>query len=270
MGRAIERGLFCVKRKENSTTDMRTKFKGRKRMQSAQSISKKTRRELRKEKITLATMQLKDIQPLTENQERAFAAWYNDKDLFLHGSAGTGKTLMAFYFALREVMLENADKVLIIRSVVPSREMGFLPGSEKEKTKSFELPYYGICQQLYGRGDAYEILKQKEIIEFSSTSFLRGLTFDNTIIIIDECQNLSWMELHTVMSRIGNYSRVIFSGDTAQSDLDERRGKYDLCRMIEICKAMNCFQFINMTPEDVVRSGKARDYILAVEKLGYH
>lgn len=239
-------------------------------MQIAQQLTKKAKRQLRKEKVSLNTMPLVDIQPLTENQRRAFEAWYHGKDLFLHGCAGTGKTLMAFYFALREVVLENCDKVLVVRSVVPSRDMGFLPGSENEKMKNYELPYYGITEQLFNRSDAYGILKQKDVIEFTSTSFLRGLTFDNTSIIVDECQNLSWMELHTIMSRVGEGSRIIFSGDTAQSDLDERKGKYDLNRMIEICKRMDCFEFVNMTPDDVVRSGKARQYIIACNELGYH
>jgi len=239
-------------------------------MQIAQQLTKKAKRQLRKEKVTLNTMPLIDIQPLTENQRRAFEAWYHGKDLFLHGCAGTGKTLMAFYFALREVVLENCDKVLVVRSVVPSRDMGFLPGSENEKMRNYELPYYSITEQLFNRSDAYEILKQKEAIEFTSTSFLRGLTFDNTTIIVDECQNLSWMELHTIMSRVGEGSRIIFCGDTAQSDLDERKGKYDLNRMIEICKQMECFEFVNMTALDVVRSGKARQYIIACNALGYH
>ena len=236
----------------------------------AQPLTKKNKRELRKEKVTLKTMNLRDIQPLTQNQERAFEAWYHGQDLVLHGSAGTGKTLMALYFGLREVMIGNADKVLIVRSVVPSREMGFLPGNEKEKTKQFELPYYGICEYLFGRGDAYEILKQKDVIEFTSTSYLRGLTFDNTIVILDEMQNLAFNELHTVMSRIGEGCRIVLSGDTAQSDLDERKGRYDINRMIEICRNMDCFDFINFQPEDVVRSGKARQYIMALNKLEYH
>lgn len=238
---------------------------------TAQPLSKRAKRELRKqEKVTVNTgMQLSKIKPLTENQRLAFDAWANDKDLFLHGSAGTGKTLIAFYLALREVMLDNADKVIVVRSVVPSREMGFLPGSAKEKMKVYELPYYDVCNVLFNRGDAYEILKQKGTIEFISTSHIRGLTFDNACIIVDECQNMAWHELNTIMSRIGHYSRFIFAGDTKQSDLDERKGKFDLNRMIQVCKNMECFKFIQMTPDDVVRSGKAKQYIMACEHLGY-
>lgn len=237
-------------------------------MLNTQPLTKKAKKIIRKERINLSTMPLEDIQPLTANQDRAFQSWYHGQDLVLHGSAGTGKTLMALYFGLREVKLGNADKVLIIRSVVPSREMGFLPGSEKEKTRQYEAPYYGICEYLFGRGDAYEILKDKGVIEFTSTSYLRGLTFDNTVVILDEMQNLAFNELHTVMSRIGEGCRIILSGDTAQSDLDERKGRGDIYRMLDIIKKMACFDFINYQPEDVVRSGKAREYIMACNAIG--
>lgn len=237
---------------------------------AAQPLTKKNKRELRKEKVTLKTMNLRDIQPLTQNQECAFEAWYHGQDLVLSGVAGAGKTLMALYFGLREVMLGNADKVLIVRSVVPSREMGFLPGNEKEKTKQFELPYYGICEYLFGRGDAYEFLKQKDVIEFTSTSYLRGLTFDNTVVILDEMQNLAFNELHTVMSRIGEGCRIVLSGDFAQSDLENHKGKNDILKMLEIIKQMGCFSQINFKPEDVVRSGKAKEYIMAFNSVLYN
>lgn len=236
-------------------------------MLKTQPLTKRAKKNIRKERINLNTMPLEDIHPLTTNQDRAFQNWFHGNDLVLHGSAGTGKTLMALYFGLREVKLGNAEKVLIIRSVVPSREMGFLPGSEKEKTKQYEAPYYGICEYLFGRGDAYEILKEKNVIEFTSTSYLRGLTFENTIVILDEMQNLAFNELHTVMTRIGEDCRVILSGDTAQSDLDERKGKSDIYRMLEIIKRMDCFSFISFKPSDVVRSGKARQYIMACNEI---
>lgn len=233
------------------------------------TLSKKAKRELRKEKSTLNTMSLKDIIPLTEHQDEAFSEWHNNQDLMLMGSAGTGKTYMALYFALREVVLGNADKVLIVRSAVPSREMGFLPGSETEKMKNYEMPYADICADLFQRGDAYSILKQKGIIEFSSTSFLRGLTFKNCVVVVDEMQNLAWMELHTVMSRIGDGCRMIFSGDTRQSDLETHKGKADLLKIVDVVKRMLCFSFVTFQPEDCVRSGKARQYLMACESLGY-
>lgn len=233
-------------------------------------LTKKAKRQMRKEGVTIQSrMKLNTIKPLTDNQHIAFDNWMNDKDVFMHGSAGTGKTLLALYFGLREVLLENAERVIIIRSTVPSRDMGFLPGSQKDKERIFELPYHEICTTLYGCTDAYERLKQKGIIEFVTTSYIRGLTFDNAVVIVDECQNMAWHELNTIMGRIGNYSRFIFAGDTKQSDLDERHGKHDLLRLIEVCKRMKTFAFTQMLPNDVVRSGKARDYIIACEQLGY-
>jgi len=233
-------------------------------------LSKKAKRALRKEGVTVNSgLRLKKIEPLTTNQEIAFESWYNDKDLFLHGSAGTGKTLLAFYFGLRELKLDNTDKVLIIRSAVPSRDLGFLPGSEKEKLKQYELPYYGICNELYDRGDSYEILKQKGSIEFTSTSFLRGLTFDNCVVIVDEMQNLAWHELNTLMSRMGENCRMIFCGDTKQSDLEEYKGKYDLLKMMKVINIMPSFKSVQFVPDDVVRSGKAREYLMACDSLGY-
>tara|TARA_R110002126_G_scaffold107868_2_gene243604 strand:+ start:90 stop:728 length:639 start_codon:yes stop_codon:yes gene_type:complete len=212
---------------------------------------------------------MNDIQPLTENQKFAFDEWAHNKDLFIHGSAGTGKTLIAFYLALREVLLDNADRVIVVRSTVPSRDMGFLPGSAKEKMRVYESPYYDICKTIYGNKDAYEILKEKGTIEFISTSHIRGNTFDNCVVVVDECQNMAWPELNTVMSRIGENCRFIYAGDTKQSDLEDHKGKYDLNKMIAVIKRMATFSFVQMFPDDVVRSGKAKQYILAVEALGF-
>jgi phosphate starvation-inducible protein PhoH len=240
-------------------------------MLTIQPLTKKARRDIRKQKLSISTgMHMENIKPLTENQGKAFTAWYNDKDLFLHGCAGTGKTLIAFYLALREVLLDNADKVIVVRSVVPSREMGFLPGSANEKTKIFELPYYEICRTLFGRHDAYEILKQRGTIEFITTSHIRGMTFDNCVVIVDEIQNTCWAEQHTVMGRIGTNTRVIIAGDIAQSDLETHRGKHDVEKLMTVTHKMQCFEYIEMRPEDVVRSGKVKQYILACNSLGYN
>ena len=240
-------------------------------MLNIQPLTKKAKRVIRKQNLSISSgMHLSDIKPLTDNQSKAFDAWYHDKDLFLHGCAGTGKTLIAFYLGLREVLLDNVSKVIVVRSVVPSREMGFLPGSANEKMKVFELPYFEICSTLFGRGDAYEILKQRGTIEFITTSHIRGMTFDNAVVIVDEIQNTCWGEQHTVMSRIGNGTRMIIAGDLAQSDLEQHRGKYDVEKLMVVTKKMDCFEFIDFKPEDVVRSGKVRDYIMACNKLGYH
>lgn len=212
---------------------------------------------------------IKPITPLTANQKKAFTE-YKHKNLMLHGTAGTGKTFVAVYLALNDILNHQLyDKLVIIRSVVPSRDIGFLPGSTKEKIKVYEAPYQTICSELFDRGDAYEILKNKQQIEFISTSFIRGITLNNCVVIIDECQNLIWSEISTALTRIGQNCKVILCGDTKQSDLTEKTGKNDLLKLIAVCKTVNNFAFIQMTRNDIVRSGFVKDFIIACEDLGY-
>jgi len=219
--------------------------------------------------INSSGFKMRHIEPLTKNQNLAFKSWEKGKDLFLHGAAGTGKTLLAFYFGLKEVLSTRLRTLVVIRSVVPTRNIGFLPGDLREKSKEYETPYYELCQVLFGRTDSYEILKQRGYIQFVTTSFLRGVTMDNSIIVIDECQNMNWAELNTIMTRVGKNSRIIFAGDFKQSDLNNRSGSFDIHKIIRVCGRMDCFDFIQMKPEDIIRSGKAKEYLLAVESCGY-
>lgn len=215
---------------------------------------------------------LKRIKPKTDNQDKAFQAFYNDKHLFLHGTAGTGKTFIAFYLALQDLHSNDCDqnKLYIVRSTVPSRDMGFLPGNQKEKMKVYEQPYYSITTELYGRGDAYDILKQKNIVDFMSTSFVRGTTFTDCFIIVDECQNMSDMELHSIITRAGENCRFIFCGDFRQDDLSSERYKErsGVINFMKIIKQMNMFELVDFKPEDIVRSDLVKQYIIARERLG--
>ena len=180
--------------------------------QQQQRLTKRQRRVLRQQGILDQNNNFShgfsisnDISPMTDNQSVAFNAWENGANLMLHGIAGTGKTFLGLYFSLKEVMAKNTHykKVFIVRSVVPTRDIGFLPGSQKDKMKVYEAPYYDIASKLFERGDAYEILKQRNNVEFISTSFLRGSTFYDCIIVVDEIQNMSDQELHTVITRVG-------------------------------------------------------------------
>lgn len=214
-------------------------------------------------------LHLKPIAPLTTNQERTFEGFYQDKNLLLHGSAGTGKTFISLYLALNEILEGHNDynKIIIIRSVVPTRDMGFLPGNAKEKSKVYEAPYYAICSELFGRGDAYEILKTKNQIEFQTTSFVRGITFNNAIVIVDEMQNMTYQELDSVITRIGDNCKIMLCGDFKQSDLQrdsERRGILDFMRILH---KMNAFKNVEFTKEDIVRSSLVKSYIIAKEEL---
>lgn len=206
---------------------------------------------------------LKKIQPLTENQKKTFEQYQAGQHLLLHGVAGTGKTFISLYLALHEVLRKDNPytKVMILRSIVPSREIGFLPGSAADKAAIYELPYQVICNDLFGRADGYELLKTKECIEFVTTSYLRGLTFTNCIVIIDECQNLSGGELSTAITRIGENCRVIISGDYRQTDLrsHEREG---FLNFLKIVNKMKCFSSVEFGISDIVRSGLCKEFLL--------
>lgn len=238
-------------------------------MHQAYKLTKRTKRALRKQGVTVDNSSLNNITPLTKNQERIFNGYNSGKNMFLFGTAGTGKTYLALYLMLRDVLNGKYDKLVIMRSVVPSRDMGFLPGDQHEKLESYEMPYYELCYKLFNRKDAYDILKKENLIEFMSTSFIRGITFENTAILVDECQNMNWGELSTVMTRVGEYSRISFCGDTKQSDLRERDGKNDLLKLMRVCKIMDEFDFIQMDSDDIVRSNFQKQFIIKCEELGY-
>lgn len=213
--------------------------------------------------------ELRSIKPLTVNQQNTFDAYRQGYNLMLHGSPGTGKTFCALYLALQDLLQKNTyDKIILIRSVVPSRDIGFLPGSMKEKIAVYEEPYREICDSLFGRGDGYDILKMKKIIHFTSTSFLRGMTFNNSIVVVDEAQNLEQHEINTVMTRIGDNSRMIVCGDFKQTDLVKRYDKQGITQLMAITKEIQSFTHIEFGPEDIIRSGLVKEYILAKEKLG--
>ena len=216
---------------------------------------------------------LKQVDPMTKNQRLTFEAYKNNKHLMLHGIAGTGKSYISMYLALCDVLAENTPykKLYIVRSVVPTRDMGFLPGSNKEKTKVYEAPYYAISTELFGRGDSYEYLKQKGFIEFISTSFIRGITLNNCIVFVDEMQNMDWGELSSIITRVGNNCRIIYSGDFRQSDFryKERDSKNDINKFMQVLRTMQRdFEFVEFGVDDIVRSALVKNFIIAVDKQG--
>lgn len=230
-------------------------------------LLRQTNKEIEKQKTPF---QLKKIEPLTENQKNAFDAYKAGKNLMLHGIAGTGKSFLSLYLSLNEVMNGDGsyDKIVIVRSVVPTRDMGFLPGNNREKAKVYELPYYAICTELFGRGDAYEILKQKEMVEFISTSFIRGITLNNCIIVVDEMQNMSLHELDSIITRVGKNCKIIFSGDFRQSDFTKENEKSGIVDFMKIIERMKAFYFVDFDENDIVRSGLVKSYIIVKDKLG--
>ena len=204
---------------------------------------------------------LHDIEPLTRNQVLAFES---ERNLVLHGVAGTGKTFISCYLAFDDMTKGMYKQLIIIRSAVPTRDIGFLPGSEKEKASVYEEPYKDIAVELFQRGDSYEILKTKGLLHFMTTSYLRGITLKDAVIIVDECQNMSIHELDSIVTRVATNCRVIFCGDFRQADL----AKNGLQDFIRVLKAMDQFDLIDFEIKDIVRSDFVKDYITAKTDLG--
>jgi len=220
---------------------------------------------------------LVDIQPLTENQEQLFNSYKEGKHLVAYGCAGTGKTFITLYNALRDVLDERTpyEKVYMVRSLVSTREIGFLPGDHDDKSALYQIPYKNMVKYMFQMAsDAdfemlYGNLKAQETIKFWSTSFLRGTTLDNAIIIVDEYQNLNFHELDSIITRVGENSRICFCGDARQSDLTKTNEKNGILDFMKIIRSMPSFDVVEFGIEDIVRSGLVKEYIVAKMEAGF-
>lgn len=207
---------------------------------------------------------MKDLKPMTFGQKEAFESFLGGKNLLLHGLAGTGKTFIAMYLALNEINRFKLvyEKVVVIRSVVPSRDAGYLPGSIEEKARAYEQPYVDATNALYERGDAYETLKRDGKVDFCTTSYLRGITFEKCIVVVDEIQNMNYGELATLMTRAGENCRFIFCGDFRQSDFEKKSDRDGLYRFMNIVKRMEeFFKLVEFNVHDVVRSKLVKSFL---------
>jgi predicted ribonuclease YlaK len=212
------------------------------------------------------------FETLTSNQELARKEYKNGNNLILAGSAGTGKTYLALNLAIEDVLDREThfSKVVIIRSIVPTRDIGFLPGDESEKKLVYEAPYKGIMSKIFNIPDAWDKLKAAGDIEFMSTSFIRGITLEDCIVVIDEMQNLSFHELDSVITRLGENCKLIMSGDYYQSDLVKEKERQGLLQFIDIAVQLKRFKIIEFTWEDIVRSSFVRDYIMTKEMMNVY
>ena len=227
----------------------------------------------RKKPINLDLM--RTVEPLTDNQELLFKSYKKDQNIVAYGAAGTGKTFITLYNALKDVLDEKSpyEKIYIVRSLVATREIGFLPGDHEDKSSLYQIPYKNMVKYMFEMPDdsAFEMLygnlKTQGTISFWSTSFIRGTTLDNAIIIVDEFQNLNFHELDSIITRVGENSKIMFCGDATQSDLiktNERNGIVDFMRILRVMPSMSMVEF---GVEDIVRSGLCKEYLVAKMEL---
>ena len=220
---------------------------------------------------------LVEIEPLTDNQRVLFDAYNAGKNLFAYGAAGTGKTFITMYLALKDVLDSNTpyEKLYIVRSLVATREIGFLPGDHDDKAALYQIPYKNMVKYMFEMPDdpsfemLYGNLKTQETISFWSTSFIRGTTFDNAILLIDECQNLNFHELDSIITRVGENCKIMFCGDATQSDLTKTYERNGILDFTKILMAMPEFDCIEFGTEDIVRSGLVKSYIVNKLALGF-
>ena len=233
-----------------------------------------TAKQMKRKKPINADM-LRDIEPLTENQQKLFESYSEGKNLIAYGAAGTGKTFITLYNALCDVLDPSTpyEKIYIVRSLVSTREIGFLPGDHEDKSTLYQIPYKNMVKYMFELPSAadfemlYGNLKAQETISFWSTSFIRGTTFDRAIIIVDEFQNLNFHELDSIMTRVGENTKIMFCGDATQTDLikqNERNGIVDFMRVLRLMSSIDIIEF---GVEDIVRSGLVKEFILAKMEL---
>ena len=233
-----------------------------------------TAKQMKRKKPINSDM-LRDIEPLTENQKNLYESYNNKKNIVAYGCAGTGKTFVTLYNAIKDVLDERSpyEKIYIVRSLVATREIGFLPGDHEDKSSLYQIPYKNMVKYMFELPtDAefemlYGNLKTQGTISFWSTSFIRGTTLDNAIIIVDEFQNLNYHELDSIITRVGENSKIMFCGDATQSDLIKTNEKNGIIDFMKILRVMPSIDIIEFGVDDIVRSGLVKEYILAKMEL---
>ena len=234
-----------------------------------------TAKQMKRKKPINADM-MRDIEPLTDNQKALFEAYAKEQNLVAYGVAGTGKTFITLYNAIKDVLDPSTpyEKVYIVRSLVATREIGFLPGDHDDKSSLYQIPYKHMVKYMFEMPSEadfnmlYGNLKGQDTIDFWSTSFIRGTTFDKTIVVVDEFQNLNYHELDSIMTRVGSQSKIMFCGDATQSDLIKQNERNGIVDFMQVLRIMSSVDVIEFGVEDIVRSGLVKEYILAKLEIG--
>ena len=229
-----------------------------------------------KRKKPISNTYLLDIEPITDNQKKFFDSYSNNKHIVAYGTAGTGKTFISLYNAISDILNESTpyEKIYLVRSLVSTREIGFLPGDHEDKADIYQIPYKNMVKYMFQMpSDAdfemlYGNLKAQDSIKFWSTSFIRGTTLDNAIVIVDEFQNLNFHELDSIITRVGENSRIIFCGDASQTDLVKTNDRNGIHDFLNILRKMPSFDIIEFGIDDIVRSGLVKEYIIAKLEVG--
>ena len=230
-----------------------------------------------KKKKEISSSNLIKVKPITEGQKTVFETWKQGKNQFLFGCAGTGKTFIALYNAIQDVLNDNTpyERIYLVRSLVSTREIGFLPGTYEDKSDIYQIPYKNMVKYMFQMPSdsdfemLYGNLKAQETIKFWSTSFLRGTTLDNAIVIVDEFQNLNFHELDSIITRVGENTRICFCGDATQSDLQRTNERNGIVDFMRILRAMPSFDIIEFGLDDIVRSGLCKEYLVAKMDAGF-
>ena len=248
----------------------------RKRASADQPIGVGLTAKQMKRKKPLGAGYLVDIEPLNDNQKQLFGSYKKGKHLVAYGVAGTGKTFISLYNAISDVLSDNTpyEQIYLVRSLVATREIGFLPGDHEDKADIYQIPYKNMVKYMFQMpSDAdfemlYGNLKAQDTIKFWSTSFLRGTTLDNSIIIVDEFQNLNFHELDSIITRVGENTKIVFCGDASQSDLVKTNDRNGIVDFMNILRKMPSFDIIEFGIDDIVRSGLVKEYLTAKIEMG--
>lgn len=220
------------------------------------------------DELAVYSNNMQHIKPITDSQKKAYEYWSKGNNLILSGAAGSGKTFIAIYLALQELINNRKKRLVILRSVVPTRDIGFLPGTQEEKEAAYLTPYIGVVSEIFNNNPSlFSSFIKNGTIEFLTTSFIRGITLKNAIVVVDEFQNCNFHELDSIITRIGKGSRVIFSGDYYQSDFTNRKEKEGIGEFLKIVERLKHFEKVEFDWKDCVRSGMVRDYLMTKEEM---